>query len=46
MASLELTREGKLEIRQADPFGPIWLKDRGDMEGVTSSDDVPTYDPH
>ncbi len=46
VASLELTREGKLELRQADPFGPIWLRDRSDMEGVTSTDDVPTYEPN
>lgn len=46
VASLELTREGKLELRQADPFGPIWLRDRSDMEGATSTDDVSTYDPH
>ncbi len=46
VASLELTREGKLELRQADPFGPIWLRDRGDLEGVTSTDDVSTYDSH
>lgn len=46
VASLELTREGKLQLRQADPFGPIWLKDRSDMEGATSTDDVSTYEPN
>jgi len=46
VASLELTREGKLELRQADPFGPIWLRDRSDMEGVASTNDAPTYDGH
>ncbi len=46
VASLELTREGKLELRQSDPFGPIWLRDRGESEGVTSANDVPTYDTH
>jgi segregation and condensation protein A len=28
-AALELTRDGKLEIRQMAPFGEIFLKDRG-----------------
>ncbi|MEE8352521.1 MAG: segregation/condensation protein A, partial [Rhodospirillales bacterium] len=25
-ASLELAREGKIKLRQSDPFGPIYLK--------------------
>ena len=29
-ASLEMAREGKVKIRQHDPFGPIYLKPTGD----------------
>jgi segregation and condensation protein A len=27
-ASLELAREGKLELRQTEPFAPLYLRDR------------------
>ncbi|MEZ5647696.1 MAG: ScpA family protein [Alphaproteobacteria bacterium] len=46
VASLELTREGKLELRQADSFGPIWLRDPSDIKGKMPSHDVPVSDPH
>jgi segregation and condensation protein A len=27
-ASLELTREGRIELRQTEPFAPLYIRDR------------------
>ncbi|MBN9072576.1 MAG: segregation/condensation protein A [Rhizobiales bacterium] len=34
-ASLELVREGRIEVRQAEPFAPIYLRGRNAPAGVT-----------
>ncbi|WP_454813884.1 segregation and condensation protein A [Labrys neptuniae] len=36
-ASLELVKEGKLDLRQATPFSPIYLRSRGDAGQADSS---------
>ena len=38
-ASLELAREGKVKLRQSDPFGPIYLKQAKpeNQNGMTES---------
>jgi chromatin segregation and condensation protein Rec8/ScpA/Scc1 (kleisin family) len=33
-AALELTRDGRLEMRQMMPFGEIFLKDRSKLESL------------
>lgn len=35
-ASLELVREGKLEVRQMEPFAPVYLRDRSPVALVSS----------
>lgn len=33
VASLELAKEGRVEIRQDGPFGPVWVRRRAEGEG-------------
>jgi chromatin segregation and condensation protein Rec8/ScpA/Scc1 (kleisin family) len=37
LACLELTRDGKLEIRQLQPFGEVYIKDRVEPRAVEAA---------
>ncbi len=39
-ASLELVREGEIELRQAEPFAPLYVRSRSPAEGTGASDRV------
>jgi len=44
-ASLELVREGKIQLRQSGPFGPIYLKPAGDRIGGDNVDRLERGNP-